>query len=107
MMMIKHAALAGLAALLMLVTTMEFGVADDDHERARRLKEAGDILPLERIIEEARKIHSGHILEAELEVRRDSYVYDLEILDDKGVVWDMHFDAKTGRLLKEKMERGD
>ncbi|MFA7097210.1 MAG: PepSY domain-containing protein [Gammaproteobacteria bacterium] len=105
MMKVKHATLAGLAALFMLVTAMGSVVADDDHELARRLRDAGDILPLEKILEEARKVHSGHVLEVDLESRRGSYVYDLEILDDQGVVWEMRFDAKTGRLLKEEMER--
>lgn len=105
MMTVKRAALAGLAVAALLVGGTISGIADEDHDRARRLKEAGDILPLERIIEEARKIHSGHILETELEAGRNGYVYEVEMLDDQGLVQKMQFDAKTGKLLGEKAKK--
>jgi len=41
--------------------------ADDDHEEAKRLLESGDILALEIILEKARDIQPGKILEVELE----------------------------------------
>lgn len=107
MMMIKHAVLAGLAAVVLLAGGLILGIADADadHDRARRLKEAGDILPLERILQEARKVHTGHILEAELDAERGDYIYEVEMLDDQGLVQKMKFDAKTGELLKSKTKK--
>lgn len=102
MVTVRRAVLAGTAALFVLTGTVERGVADDDHERARRLKEAGDILPLERIIEEARRVHPGRILEAELETKRGSHVYEVEMVDDQGAVRELRFDARTGKLLQSK-----
>lgn len=75
-----------------------------DHEQARRLKEAGEILPLESIIEKARVAHPGRVIEAELERRRGNYVYDVELVDRDGVVWELRFDAGTGELLETERE---
>lgn len=73
--------------------------ADDDHERARQLLESGEILPLETIIEQAKSVHGGTVIEAELERERDRIVYEIEVLDDEGVVHEMLLDAATGELI--------
>jgi uncharacterized membrane protein YkoI len=80
-------------------------VAEDDHVTARRLRESGQILPLEQILERARARQPGHVLETELERKRDRYVYEVEILDADGWVWELKFDARTGELIK--LERDD
>jgi uncharacterized membrane protein YkoI len=79
-------------------------LADGDHDRAKRLKEAGEILPLERVIETAKKAHPGQLLEAELEEKKGRFVYELELLDAEGTVWELKYDAKSGELLNEKRE---
>jgi uncharacterized iron-regulated membrane protein len=72
---------------------------DSQHDLARRLKEAGDIQPLETIIAKAKAQHPGRVLEAELNKRGEQYVYEIELVDDKGVVWKLYYDARTGDLL--------
>jgi len=62
----------------------------------------GDILPLEQILDNARRHRAGRVLETELENRRGELVYEVEILDSKGVVWEMNFDARNGELIKEE-----
>jgi uncharacterized membrane protein YkoI len=79
--------------------------ADTDHELARSLVESGAILPLETILSRARTTHPGRVLETELEHRRGRYIYELEILDNKGVVWELKYNAKTGNLIKTEPER--
>lgn len=78
--------------------------ADEDHDRARRLLEAGKIVSLEEILEIAKSRFKGHLLEVELEHRRGRYYYEIEMVDEKGVVLEMYFDAETGKLLKVKRE---
>lgn len=94
------------AALIVLILILfdRAGFADDDHDRAKRLKEAGEILPLERIVEMAKKDHPGRLLEAELEEKKGRFIYELELLDKEGIVWELKYDAKSGELLKEKRE---
>lgn len=79
--------------------------AEPDHVTARKLRESGQILPLEQIIERARARQPGEILETELERSRGGYVYEIEILGSDGWVWELKLDARTGELIE--LERED
>ncbi|NKE72027.1 PepSY domain-containing protein [Candidatus Manganitrophus noduliformans] len=79
-------------------------LADGDHDRAKQLKEAGEILSLEQVIERAKRDHPGQLLEAELDEKKGRFIYELELLDEEGIVWELKYDAKSGELLKEKQE---
>jgi uncharacterized membrane protein YkoI len=81
--------------------------ADDDDidaTEAARLSKAGEILSLEKIVERAHAEKPGQVLETELERKHGRYVYEVEILDDKGQVWELKLDAKTGNLIKSKRD---
>ncbi|TAJ96489.1 MAG: hypothetical protein EPO39_20185 [Candidatus Manganitrophaceae bacterium] len=90
--------------ILILFAGASLTLADDDHDRAKQLKEAGEILPLERIVEMAKKDRSGQLLEAKLKEKKGRLIYELELLDKEGIVWELKYDAKSGELLKEKQE---
>ncbi len=77
---------------------------DEVHEVVRGMAEQGDILSLEQILQNARQHRAGRILETELEEKRGELVYEVEILDDNGEVWEMKFDARSGALLEEEQE---
>jgi len=98
----KRSVLACLPALLLLFGNT--ALASSDHETARRLSEAGDILPLEKILEHAQQHQSGRVLEVEFENDNGQYIYEIEILNAKGVVWELELDAQTGQLLDRKQE---
>ncbi len=91
---------AALAMGLSLVVPGTGLHADDDADRARYLKQHGDILPLEQIISAAMEVKPGQILETELDEEDGRYVYELEILDDRGQVWELELDATTGELVE-------
>lgn len=78
--------------------------ADVDHREAQRLRESGQILPLETIIQRARALHPGKLLDIELEREDGRYVYELELVDERGMVWELEYDAATGTLLERKRE---
>jgi uncharacterized membrane protein YkoI len=81
--------------------------ADGDHARARAAREAGRILPLERIVEEARRqTDGGVILDVELE-DEGRWIYEVKALSPDGRIVKLEYDARTGALLKEKRRRGD
>jgi uncharacterized membrane protein YkoI len=44
------------------------------------------------------------VLETELEESGGGMVYEVEILDANGEVWEMKFDARSGALLGEEQE---
>jgi uncharacterized membrane protein YkoI len=89
-----------LAAAICIAVAAPVAVADSDHEIARRLRESGEILPLEKIVERARAVKPGEIIETEFERKLGRYVYEVEILDSAGQVWEVELDAKTGELLE-------
>jgi len=91
-----------LTSLLLLAGNPVF--ASDDQETARRLSEAGEILPLETILEHAQQHQPGRVLEVEFEKKRGQYTYEIEILNTKGIVWELELDARTGQLLERKQE---
>ena len=83
-----------------LFTFTAAALADDDHERARRLADTGDILPLAEILRRADDHWQGRIIEVELEHEEGLYLYELEVLTPQGQVVELYFDAGTGELVK-------
>ena len=79
--------------------------SEEDHDRAKMLREQGDILPLSEILQKAEQEHPGQMLEVELEEEAGKIIYELELLDDQGRVWEMKYDAKNGILLSSEAEK--
>lgn len=78
--------------------------AEEDHQLARKLRQQGEILSLEKILNLARGHKNGEVLETELEKKRGRYVYEIEMLDAKSQVWELKLDAKTGQLIKMELD---
>jgi uncharacterized membrane protein YkoI len=85
-------------ALVFVASTSLF--ADISQSAARKLRASGQIMPLEKIHEKANLIKSGKILETELEIKNGRYVYEVELLETTGLVWEIKLDAKTGELIE-------
>ncbi len=78
--------------------------ADDDHDKAKRLLESGEILSLEEILVKVRKIQKGKILEVELEDEKNKPIYEIELVNPEGIVLELKFDAKNGQHLSTEKE---
>lgn len=89
-----------LCLLLVLASPTRAG-----HDEARRLLERGEILPLETVLEHARRHRSGDVLEVELDEEHGRHVYEILLLDDRGRVWELELDAATGELIELEAER--
>lgn len=89
-----------------MMTSGAMAGEDVNHVEARRLQAAGEILSFERISEVARSFKPGEILEVELERNRKSgiYIYEIEILDASGVVWEIDVNAGNGELIKMEID---
>ncbi len=74
--------------------------AEEDYQLAKKLRQQGEILPLEKILAFARAEKNGEVLETEFEKKGGRYIYEVEILDIQGQVWELKLDAKTGKLIK-------
>ena len=98
-----------LAPILMSVFVLftgNYAQADKEHEQdeALRLRLEGKVVSLETILEKAKAHYSGNVLEAELEKKRGRYIYEIEILDENGTVWELKYDASTAILLSTEKE---
>jgi len=93
---------------LLLISTIVFAYsysyADEDHDKAYQLLRSGKVLSLEEILGISRQHVQGKILEVELEQEDKQLIYELEILDDKGIVWKLKVDARTGTLIKKEQD---
>jgi len=79
--------------------------ADESYLEARRLAAEGKIQSLDAILEGIQRKLRGSILEVELEHEDgDSMVYEIEMLDTQGRVWELEVDAASGEILKRKLE---
>ncbi|MFQ5783256.1 MAG: PepSY domain-containing protein [Alphaproteobacteria bacterium] len=78
--------------------------AGNDHDRARRAYQAGQIVGLNQILRRVQSAYHGKVLEIELHERRGSnrgspWVYTVRVLTPQGHVVNLRIDAKTTRIL--------
>ncbi len=91
--------LAGICLFCLSVAT-----ADEDYQLAKKLRQQGEIFPLEKIIGYARAEKDGEVLETEFEKKDGRYIYEVEILDVQGQVWEIKLDAKSGKIIKVEID---
>jgi uncharacterized membrane protein YkoI len=72
----------------------------DDHERARRALQRGEIRSLTEIMAELRPRLDGDVIEVELEKGSGGYLYKFKILPLSGRLWEVYVDAATGKIIK-------
>jgi uncharacterized membrane protein YkoI len=71
-----------------------------DQEQARRALEAGEILPLDQILQEVQQRYPGTVVELELTPEGGRWVYELELLAPDGRLLKLRIDAKSKQLLR-------
>ncbi len=81
-----------------------FAHADEDHDEAFELLRTGEVLSLGEILDINQKNLQGKILEVELEHEGNQLIYEIEILNDKGVVWEFKVDAKNGSIIEREQD---
>ncbi|SQF99405.1 peptidase [Paucimonas lemoignei] len=89
--------------LLLTLVCTSVQARDLDQDEALVLRQQGTILALEQLVGKALARHPGaKLLEAELEEKHGVYVYEFELLTTQGIVRELKFDARDGRLLKDE-----
>lgn len=79
----------------------------EDHDRARRALEQGEVLPLGRILAIARADTPGRVIEVEFERDDGRWIYELELLTPGGRLIELEMDGATGRVLDRDHDRWD
>ncbi len=90
--------------ILLWLISFNFAHAEEDYALARKLRQQGQILSLERIFALALANQKGEIIEAEFEQKKGRYIYEIEILDANSQVWELKLDAKTGQLIEMELD---
>ena len=81
-------------------------LADQDHDRARRALDAGEVLPLRTILERVERDHPGQVVNVELEKEHKGeiqrWVYEIKLVRAGGTLVKLKINARDGTLLSEK-----
>ncbi len=91
-----------LCSVIAIATLFSSILAAKDHNQALDLVKSGDIIPLATILIKLQKLEQGQIIEVELEKKKKRLIYEIELVNNEGVIKEYIFDAKTGKLIKEK-----
>jgi uncharacterized membrane protein YkoI len=78
--------------------------AGEGYQEARQLAESGQILPLNELLQVIQAEQPGRVLEVEFKHKSDQYLYEIEILDGQGAVWEFKVDAANGKILDRELE---
>ncbi len=78
----------------------------EDHERARKALEAGEVLPLKTILERVEQNFPGQVMDVELERehegRSERWIYKVKVLRTGGTLVKLKVDAREGSVLGSK-----
>ena len=81
-------------------------LADEDHDRARKALEAGEVLPLRAILERVERDHPGQVIDVDLEKEHKDeiqrWIYEIKLVRPGGALVKLKINARDGTLLSEK-----
>ena len=80
-------------------------MAEDDHDKARKALESGQVLPLQQILQKISKDYPAQVVEVELERKSNGWIYEIKQLSTDGSLSKLEVDAKTGIVLKQKSKK--
>ena len=80
-------------------------MARDDHDKARKALESGQVLPLQQILQKISKDYPAQVIEVELERKSNGWIYEIKQLSADGSISKLEVDAKTGIVLKQKSKK--
>ncbi len=93
--------------IILLIAIFSLGhtvKANGDKYDIRELESSGEIKKLGQVMAQVSANVPGRILEVNLERFAGMYVYQIEVLDDNGVLWEVEIDASSGNLLQKQKE---
>jgi uncharacterized membrane protein YkoI len=78
----------------------EFGKKREDHDVALGALARGELLPLETVLVEVRKVVSGEVVGVELERESGIWVYEIKIIAPGNSMIEAHVDARTAKVIE-------
>lgn len=77
---------------------------EEDHERARRALEEGNVRPLVEILQELNGRLEGDIVGIEFEAEGERYIYEFKLVTPDGRLISTYVDARTGEILADRAD---
>ena len=96
-----------LVAVALVLVCAAWVMADDDHTRARKAHEAGQIVSLQAILDRVHAEFTGHPVEIELDDDDGRFIYKVKLLAPGGAIVKLEYDARDARLLRAKGRGAD
>lgn len=96
-----------LLAVALVLACAAAAAADDDHARARAAREAGEIVPLQAILDRVHAEFNGSPVEIELDDDDGRFIYKVKLLAPGGAIVKLEYDARDARLLRAKGRAAD
>ena len=91
---------------LLWVCLSSTSLADEDHDRARKALDAGEVLPLRSILERVERDSPGQVIDVELENKRHGgtqrWIYEIKLVRTGGALVKLKINARDGTLISEK-----
>jgi uncharacterized membrane protein YkoI len=99
----RRGLMAGALALIAAAAAPALAGDDNhDHDSARRARERGEVLALERILEVVRAQVPGEVVRVELEREDGVWVYEVRVIDAAGRRIEVRVDAARAVILRIK-----
>lgn len=99
----KYFSFTVIASLILTALVFTARAGDISQDDALRLRQQGQILPLEEVLKPTMQRYPGaRLLELELEEDDGIYIYEIELITRKGVVRELEIDALTGQILEDE-----
>ena len=73
-----------------------------DQDEVRHAVESGEVLPLAEILKEIRGKLPGDVVGIEIERKNGRWHYEFRVLDDRGRVYEVYVDARSGKIDETK-----
>jgi uncharacterized membrane protein YkoI len=73
---------------------------ETDSTRARTALARGEIRDLATILATVEEHYEGRVIETELELRHDRWIYEFKLLPPTGRIFKVRVDASTGRMVE-------
>jgi len=98
----------GLAVIgaTLLACTLPALADDNDHDKAAMEHKASahGLISRDQAVEKALAAKAGKVTDVDLDHEWYGYVYEIELVDEAGVEWDIDIDAKSGEVRRMKRD---
>lgn len=89
--------------LCALLLSCAASARDIDQDEALRLRQSGQILPLEQLLIPVLQRYPGaRLLDIELEEKKNTLVYEIELVTTQGVVRELKMNARDAQILEDE-----